>query len=115
MQYLSILTKKDKLESVIENRYLEATTKINNFNQKLEILENQPKQGLYNNDSNEFSSDINHHILNSPYNNKTKQAPVVVVKSFVNLRRYGSEAKKMLRTMLLAVVLLELPCLLELL
>ncbi|WP_041621351.1 hypothetical protein [Orientia tsutsugamushi] len=49
-----VKTLKDRLESVIESRYLETTAKINNFNQKLEILENQPKQGLYNNDSEEF-------------------------------------------------------------
>ncbi|SPR06427.1 hypothetical protein [Orientia tsutsugamushi] len=41
-----VKTLKDRLESVIESRYLETTTKINNFNQKLEILENQPKQLL---------------------------------------------------------------------
>ncbi|QES96787.1 conjugal transfer protein TraB [Orientia tsutsugamushi] len=75
-------------------------------------MENQPKQSLYNNDSDEFSSDLNHNILNSPHDNKTEQAPVVV-KPFVNLRRAGSEPKKMLRTMLLAVVLLELSCLLK--
>ncbi|WP_371253419.1 conjugal transfer protein TraB [Orientia tsutsugamushi] len=74
-------------------------------------MENQPKQSLYNNDSDEFSSDLNHHISNSPHDNKTEQAPV---QSFVNLRREaGSEPKKMLRTMLLAVVLLELSCLLK--
>ncbi|KJV53601.1 putative conjugative transfer protein TraB [Orientia tsutsugamushi str. Gilliam] len=76
-------------------------------------MENQPKQGLYNNDSEDFSSDLNHHISNSPDDNKTKQVPVVVVKSFVNLRRDESEPKKMLRTMLLAVVLLEMCYLLE--
>nr|WP_064591241.1 hypothetical protein [Orientia tsutsugamushi] len=76
-------------------------------------MENQPKQSLYNNDSDEFSADLNHHISNSPHDNKTEQAPVVVVKPFVNLRRAGSEPKKMLRTMLLAVVLLELSCLLK--
>ncbi|WP_371220185.1 TraB/VirB10 family protein [Orientia tsutsugamushi] len=89
-----VKTLKDRLESVIESRYLEITAQINNFNQKLEILENQPKQSLYNNDSDEFSSDLNHNILNSPHDNKTEQAPVVVVKSFVNLRRAGSEPKK---------------------
>ncbi|KJV69830.1 putative conjugative transfer protein TraB [Orientia tsutsugamushi str. TA763] len=104
-----VKTLKDRLESVIESRYLETTAQINNFNQKLEILENQPKQSLYNNDSDEFSSDLNHHISNSPHDNKTEQAPV---QSFVNLRRAGSE-KKMLRTMLLAVVLLELCYLLK--
>ncbi|WP_258231111.1 conjugal transfer protein TraB [Orientia tsutsugamushi] len=57
-------------------------------------MENQPKQGLYNNDSENFSSDLNHHISNSPHDNKTKQVPVVVVKSFVNLRRAESEPKK---------------------
>lgn len=89
-----VKTLKDRLESVIESRYLETTAKINNVNQKLEMLENQPKQPLYNNDSEEFSSDLNHHILNSQHDNKTKQAPVVVVKSFVNLRRAGAEPKK---------------------
>ncbi|KJW07907.1 putative conjugative transfer protein TraB [Orientia tsutsugamushi str. UT144] len=108
-----VKTLKDRLESVIESRYLETTAQINNFNQKLEILENQPKQSLYNNDSDEFSPDLNHNILNSPHDNKTEQAPVVVVKSFVNLRRAGSEPKKMLKTTLLAVVLLELSCLLK--
>ncbi|KJV76095.1 bacterial conjugation TrbI-like family protein [Orientia tsutsugamushi str. UT76] len=88
-----VKTLKDRLESVIESRYLEITTKINNFNQKLKILENQPKQSLYNNDSDEFSSDVNHHILNSLHDNKTKQAPVVV-QSFVNLMRDGSEPRK---------------------
>ncbi|SPR10783.1 hypothetical protein [Orientia tsutsugamushi] len=108
-----VKTLKDRFESVIESRYLEITAQINNFNQKLEILENQPKQSLYNNDSDEFSSDLNHNILNSPHDNKTEQAPVVV-KPYVNLRRAGSEPKKkMLRTMLLAVVLLELSCLLK--
>ncbi|SPM45483.1 conjugal transfer protein [Orientia tsutsugamushi] len=87
-----VKTLKDRLESVIESRYLETTAQINNFNQKLEILENQPKQSLYNNDSDEFSSDLNHHILNSPHDNKTEQAPVVV-KPYVNLRRAGSEPK----------------------
>ncbi|SPR06229.1 conjugal transfer protein [Orientia tsutsugamushi str. Gilliam] len=86
-----VKTLKDRLESVIESRYLETTAQINNFNQKLEILENQPKQLLYNNDSDEFSSDLNHHILNSPHDNKTEQAPV---QSFVNLRRAESEQKK---------------------
>ncbi|WP_342637530.1 conjugal transfer protein TraB [Orientia tsutsugamushi] len=76
-------------------------------------MKNQPKQGLYNNDSEDFSSDLNHHISNSPHDNKTKQVPVVVVKSFVNLRRAESDTKKMLRTMLLAVVLLEMCYLLE--
>ncbi|KJV74351.1 putative conjugative transfer protein TraB [Orientia tsutsugamushi str. UT76] len=75
-------------------------------------MKNQPKQGLYNNDSEDFSSDLNHHISNSPHDNKTKQVPVVV-KSFVNLRRAESDTKKMLRTMLLAVVLLEMCYLLE--
>ncbi|SPR02301.1 conjugal transfer protein TraB [Orientia tsutsugamushi] len=56
-----VKTLKDRFESVIESRYLEITAQINNFNQKLEILENQPKQSLYNNDSDEFSSDLNHH------------------------------------------------------
>ncbi|WP_050897557.1 hypothetical protein [Orientia tsutsugamushi] len=78
-------------------------------------MENQPKQPLYNNDSDKFDSDLNHHISNSPHDNKTKQAHVVVVQSFVNLRRAESEIKKMLRTMLLAVVLLELYHSLELL
>ncbi|KJV74047.1 hypothetical protein [Orientia tsutsugamushi] len=105
-----VKTLKDRFESVIDSRYLEITAQINNFNQKLEILENQPKQSLYNNDSDEFSSDLNHHISNSPHDNKTEQAPV---QSFVNLRRAESEQKKMLRTMLLAVVLLELCYLLE--
>ncbi|SPM44395.1 conjugal transfer protein TraB [Orientia tsutsugamushi] len=50
--------------------------------------------------------------LLSVHDNKTEQAPVVV-KPFVNLKRAGSEPKKMLRTMLLAVVLLELSCLLK--
>lgn len=86
-----VKTLKDRLESVIESRYLETTAQINNFNQKLEILENQPKQSLYNNDSDEFSSDLNHNILNSPHDNKTEQAPV---QSFVNLRRAESEPKK---------------------
>ncbi|WP_371220215.1 TraB/VirB10 family protein [Orientia tsutsugamushi] len=86
-----VKTLKDRLESVIESRYLETTAQINNFNQKLEILENQPKQSLYNNDSDEFSSDLNHHISNSPHDNKTEQAPV---QSFVNLRRAESEQKK---------------------
>ncbi|SPR04859.1 conjugal transfer protein [Orientia tsutsugamushi str. Gilliam] len=86
-----VKTLKDRLESVIESRYLETTAQINNFNQKLEILENQPKQSLYNNDSDEFSSDLNHHISNSPHDNKTEQAPV---QSFVNLRRAESEPKK---------------------
>ncbi|CAM81170.1 TraB/VirB10 family protein [Orientia tsutsugamushi] len=86
-----VKTLKDRLESVIESRYLETTAKINNFNQKLEILENQPKQSLYNNDSDEFSSDLNQHILNSPHDNKTEQAPV---QSFVNLSRARSEPKK---------------------
>ncbi|WP_190812268.1 hypothetical protein [Orientia tsutsugamushi] len=91
-----VKTLKDRFEeSVIESRYLEITAQINNFNQKLEILENQPKQSPYNNDSDEFSSDLNHHILNSPHDNKTEQAPV---QSFVNLRRAESEQKKMLRT-----------------
>ncbi|KJV75605.1 conjugal transfer protein TraB [Orientia tsutsugamushi] len=76
-------------------------------------MKNQPKQGLYNNDSEDFSSDLNHHISNSPHDNKTKQVPVVVVKSSVNLRRAESDPKKMLRTMLLAVVLLEMCYLLE--
>ncbi|WP_371218658.1 conjugal transfer protein TraB [Orientia tsutsugamushi] len=67
-----VRTLKDRLESVIESRYLEITTKINNFNQKLEILENQPKQSLYNNDSDEFISDLNQHISNSPRDNKTE-------------------------------------------
>ncbi|BAG39873.1 putative conjugative transfer protein TraB [Orientia tsutsugamushi str. Ikeda] len=88
-----VKTLKDRFESVIDSRYLEITAQINNFNQKLEILENQPKQSLYNNDSDEFSSDLNHHILNSPHDNKTEQAPVVV-KPYVNLRRAGSEPKK---------------------
>ncbi|WP_371222122.1 TraB/VirB10 family protein [Orientia tsutsugamushi] len=88
-----VKTLKDRFESVIESRYLETTAQINNFNQKLEILENQPKQSLYNNDSDEFSSDLNHNILNSPHDNKTEQAPVVV-KPYVNLRRAGSEPKK---------------------
>ncbi|SPR16048.1 hypothetical protein [Orientia tsutsugamushi] len=105
-----VKTLKDRLESAIESRYLETTAQINNFNQKLEILENQPKQSLYNNDSDEFSSDLNQHISNSPHDNKTEQAPV---QSFVNLRRAESEPKKMLRTMLLAVVLLELSYLLK--
>ncbi|WP_371253001.1 hypothetical protein [Orientia tsutsugamushi] len=105
-----VKTLKDRFESVIDSRYLEITAQINNFNQKLEIFENQPKQSLYNNDSDEFSSDLNHNILNSPHDNKTEQAPV---QSFVNLRRAESEPKKMLRTMLLAVVLLELSCLLK--
>ncbi|KJW06842.1 putative conjugative transfer protein TraB [Orientia tsutsugamushi str. UT144] len=56
-------------------------------------MENQPKQSLYNNDSDEFSSDLNHHILNSPHDNKTEQAPVVV-KPYVNLRRARFEPKK---------------------
>ncbi|SPM46056.1 conjugal transfer protein [Orientia tsutsugamushi] len=86
-----VKTLKDRLESVIESRYLETTAQINNFNQKLEILENQPKQLLYNNDSDEFSSDLNQHISNSPHDNKTEQAPV---QSFVNLRRAESEQKK---------------------
>ncbi|SPM45349.1 conjugal transfer protein [Orientia tsutsugamushi] len=86
-----VKTLKDRFESVIESRYLEITAQINNFNQKLEILENQPKQSLYNNDSDEFSSNLNHHILNSPHDNKTEQAPV---QSFVNLRRAESEPKK---------------------
>ncbi|SPP26335.1 conjugal transfer protein [Orientia tsutsugamushi] len=86
-----VKTLKDRLESVIESRYLETTAQINNFNQKLEILENQPKQSLYNNDSDEFSADLNHNILNSPHDNKTEQAPV---QSFVNLRRAESEQKK---------------------
>ncbi|WP_371222197.1 TraB/VirB10 family protein [Orientia tsutsugamushi] len=86
-----VKTLKDRFESVIESRYLETTAQINNFNQKLEILENQPKQSLYNNDSDEFSSDLNQHILNSPHDNKTEQAPV---QSFVNLRRAESESKK---------------------
>ncbi|KJV71889.1 bacterial conjugation TrbI-like family protein [Orientia tsutsugamushi str. UT76] len=86
-----VKTLKDRFESVIESRYLEITAQINNFNQKLEILENQPKQSLYNNDSDEFSSDLNHNILNSPHDNKTEQAPV---QSFVNLRRAESEPKK---------------------
>ncbi|SPR10122.1 TraB/VirB10 family protein [Orientia tsutsugamushi] len=86
-----VKTLKDRLESVIESRYLETTAQINNFNQKLEILENQPKQSLYNNDSDEFSSDLNQHISNSPHDNKTEQAPV---QSFVNLRRAESEQKK---------------------
>ncbi|WP_371222855.1 hypothetical protein ACA351_03615 [Orientia tsutsugamushi] len=86
-----VKTLKDRLESVIESRYLETTAQINNFNQKLEILENQPKQSLYNNDSDEFSSDLNHHILNSPHDNKTKQAPV---QSFVKFMRAESEPKK---------------------
>ncbi|SPR04852.1 TraB/VirB10 family protein [Orientia tsutsugamushi] len=86
-----VKTLKDRLESVIESRYLETTAQINNFNQKLEILENQPKQLLYNNDSDEFSADLNHHISNSPHDNKTEQAPV---QSFVNLRRAESEPKK---------------------
>ncbi|SPR15680.1 conjugal transfer protein [Orientia tsutsugamushi] len=88
-----VKTLKDRFESVIDSRYLEITAQINNFNQKLEILENQPKQSLYNNDSDEFSSDLNHHILNSPHDNKTEQAPVVV-KPYVNLRRAESEQKK---------------------
>ncbi|WP_342638333.1 TraB/VirB10 family protein [Orientia tsutsugamushi] len=88
-----VKTLKDRFESVIESRYLEITAQINNFNQKLEILENQPKQSLYNNDSDEFSSDLNHNILNSPHDNKTEQDPVVV-KPYVNLRRAGSEPKK---------------------
>ncbi|KJV76620.1 bacterial conjugation TrbI-like family protein [Orientia tsutsugamushi str. UT76] len=88
-----VKTLKDRFESVIESRYLEITAQINNFNQKLEILENQPKQSLYNNDSDEFSSDLNHNILNSPHDNKTEQAPVVV-KPYVNLRRAGFEPKK---------------------
>ncbi|WP_371220262.1 conjugal transfer protein TraB [Orientia tsutsugamushi] len=41
-----VKTLQDRLESVIESRYLETTTKINNFNQKFEIFENQHKQGL---------------------------------------------------------------------
>ncbi|SPM45887.1 conjugal transfer protein [Orientia tsutsugamushi] len=86
-----VKTLKDRLESVIESRYLETTAQINNFNQKLEILENQPKQLLYNNDSDEFSADLNHHISNSAHDNKTEQAPV---QSFVNLRRAESEPKK---------------------
>ncbi|SPM45756.1 conjugal transfer protein [Orientia tsutsugamushi] len=110
-----VKTLKNRLESVIESRYLETTAQINNFNQKLEILENQPKQPLYNNDSDEFDPDLNHHISNSQHDNKTEQAHVVVVQSFVNLRRAESELKKMLRTMLLAVVLLELCHSLELL
>ncbi|KJV73462.1 putative conjugative transfer protein TraB, partial [Orientia tsutsugamushi str. UT76] len=89
-----VKTLKDRFESVIDSRYLEITAQINNFNQKLEILENQPKQSLYNNDSDEFSSDLNHHISNSPHDNKTEQAPVVAVKPYVNLRRAGSEPKK---------------------
>ncbi|SPP24752.1 conjugal transfer protein [Orientia tsutsugamushi] len=89
-----VKTLKDRFESVIDSRYLEITAQINNFNQKLEILENQPKQSLYNNDSDEFSSDLNHNILNSPHDNKTEQAPVVAVKPYVNLRRAGSEPKK---------------------
>ncbi|WP_371253154.1 TraB/VirB10 family protein [Orientia tsutsugamushi] len=88
-----VKTLKDRFESVIDSRYLEITAQINNFNQKLEILENQPKQSLYNNDSDEFSSDLNHHILNSPHDNKTEQAPVVV-KPYVNLRRARFEPKK---------------------
>ncbi|SPR05642.1 TraB/VirB10 family protein [Orientia tsutsugamushi] len=88
-----VKTLKDRFDSVIDSRYLEITAQINNFNQKLEILENQPKQSLYNNDSDEFSSDLNHHILNSPHDNKTEQAPVVV-KPYVNLRRAGFEPKK---------------------
>ncbi|WP_371219581.1 TraB/VirB10 family protein [Orientia tsutsugamushi] len=88
-----VKTLKDRFDSVIDSRYLEITAQINNFNQKLEILENQPKQSLYNNDSDEFSSDLNHHILNSPHDNKTEQAPVVV-KPYVNLRRAESEQKK---------------------
>ncbi|KJV52803.1 bacterial conjugation TrbI-like family protein [Orientia tsutsugamushi str. Gilliam] len=88
-----VKTLKDRFDSVIDSRYLEITAQINNFNQKLEILENQPKQSLYNNDSDEFSSDLNHNILNSPHDNKTEQAPVVV-KPYVNLRRAGSEPKK---------------------
>ncbi|WP_371222586.1 TraB/VirB10 family protein [Orientia tsutsugamushi] len=83
-----VKTLKDRFESVIESRYLEITAQIN---KKLEIFENQPKQSLYNNDSDEFSSDLNHHILNSPHDNKTEQAPV---QSFVNLRRAESEQKK---------------------
>ncbi|KJV51432.1 bacterial conjugation TrbI-like family protein [Orientia tsutsugamushi str. Gilliam] len=86
-----VKTLKDRLESVIESRYLETTAQIN---KKLEIFENQPKQSLYNNDSDEFSADLNHHISNSPHDNKTEQAPVVVVKPYVNLRRAGSEPKK---------------------
>ncbi|SPR03251.1 conjugal transfer protein [Orientia tsutsugamushi] len=86
-----VKTLKDRFESVIDSRYLEITAQINNFNQKLEILENQPKQSLYNNDSDEFSSDLNQHISNSPHDNKTEQAPV---QSFVNLRRAESEQKK---------------------
>ncbi|SPR13052.1 conjugal transfer protein [Orientia tsutsugamushi str. Gilliam] len=85
-----VKTLKDRFESVIDSRYLEITAQIN---KKLEILENQPKQSPYNNDSDEFSSDLNHHILNSPHDNKTEQAPVVV-KPYVNLRRAGSEPKK---------------------
>ncbi|KJV76517.1 putative conjugative transfer protein TraB [Orientia tsutsugamushi str. UT76] len=76
-KYLMSQNIKDRFESVIDSRYLEITAQINNFNQKLEILENQPKQSLYNNDSDEFSSDLNHHISNSPHDNKTEQAPVV--------------------------------------
>ncbi|KJV73939.1 conjugal transfer protein [Orientia tsutsugamushi] len=77
-----VKTLKDRFESVIESRYLEITAQINNFNQKLEILENQPKQSLYNNDSDEFSADLNHHILNSPHDNKTEQAPVQSAENF---------------------------------
>ncbi|WP_342638806.1 TraB/VirB10 family protein [Orientia tsutsugamushi] len=88
-----VKTLKDRFDSVIESRYLEITAQINNFNQKLEILKNQPKQSLYNNDSDEFSADLNHHISNSPHDNKTEQAPVVV-KPYVNLRRAGFEPKK---------------------
>ncbi|SPR10629.1 conjugal transfer protein [Orientia tsutsugamushi str. Gilliam] len=86
-----VKTLKDRFDSVIDSRYLEITAQINNFNQKLEILENQPKQSLYNNDSDEFSSDLNQHISNSAHDNKTEQAPV---QSFVNLRRAESEPKK---------------------
>ncbi|SPR06431.1 conjugal transfer protein [Orientia tsutsugamushi] len=49
---------------------------------------------IYNNDSDELSSDVNHYISNSVHDNHTKQAPVVVIKSFVNPRRAGAAPKK---------------------
>ncbi|KJV73511.1 putative conjugative transfer protein TraB [Orientia tsutsugamushi str. TA763] len=105
-----VKTLKDRLESVIESRYLETTAQINNFNQKLEILENQPKQSyiimiVMNLVLILISIFQIHHMI-------TKQSKLLYNHLSI-LGELNLSKKKMLRTMLLAVVLLELCYLLE--
>ncbi len=100
---------KNRLESLIENKYLETKNKIDDVQQKLELLESKPNEDSILYDGNNLN---NNQQVQDLVNEQKEQiiADLPIKRRFGYLKRTGYQVKKMLRITSPLAVLHEMFC-----